>query len=309
MHEKTITIIGSYNVGFFLKGRCLPTTGETVLADEFFEGGGGKGSNQAVAAAKFGADIRFICRLGADKYGLDALDMYRSLGIDTAMVKMDTTTHSGISVILVGKDGSNLISVVPGANFNLSPEDVDAMDDVLKNSHVVGFQLENRHETVFHAIRKARRLGVRVFLDPAPAIKLPDDLYPDIDIIKPNETEASILTDRSVTDVETARDAGRWLVDRGVKTAIVTLGAGGSVLVNEETEEHFPAPGVNSVDATGAGDIFSGGFLAELARGRSTEEAIRFASAAAALSTTRLGVIESIPGHGELLDFMNGQAG
>ncbi|MBE3064772.1 MAG: ribokinase [Spirochaetes bacterium] len=304
MEGNVITIVGSYNVGLFLRGQRLPVLGETVLADEFIEGGGGKGSNQAVAAAKFGAAIRFICRLGADKYGLDALSMYARFGIRADMIKIDTTIHSGISVILIGKDGNNLISVAPGANLNLSPEDIDSSAAVLGNSRVVGFQLENRHETVFYAIRTVHGMGVTTFLDPAPAVRLPDDLYRCIDIIKPNETEASILTGLRVVDADSAVRAGLWLVDRGVRTAIVTLGEQGVVLVTRETQEHFPAPRVTAIDATGAGDVFSGVFLVSLAQDRSMPDAIRFASAAAALSTTRLGVIEAIPELAEVTEFM-----
>lgn len=305
MPNNNITIIGSYNVGLFLKGQQLPKTGETVLADEFIEGGGGKGSNQAVAAAKFGANIQFICRLGADKYGLDALSMYRNLGIHTDMIKIDTTIHSGISVILIEKNGNNLISVVPGANFNLSTEDIDSAEDVLKKSFIVGFQLENKHETVFYAIKKAHCLGILTYLDPAPAIKLPDDLYSSIDIIKPNETEASILTDIEVRDIESAKKAARWLIDRGINAAIITLGANGSVLITKQISEYFPAPKITAIDATGAGDIYSGGFLTRIAEGKSTQEAIEFATAAAAISTTRLGVIEAIPELSEVTDFIN----
>jgi ribokinase len=309
MRTERITIIGSYNVGLFFRARRLPDKGETILADEFIEGGGGKGSNQAVAAAKFGADVRFICRLGADKYGLDALSMYAALGIHRDTITIDTTAHSGVSVILIEEHGHNMISVAPGANFNLSPDDIDSAEALLKGSHIVGFQLENRHDTVFYAIRKVHRLGVATFLDPAPAVRLPDDLYPSIDIIKPNETEASVLTGIRVDDADSATRAGQWLVDRGVKTAIVTLGERGSVCVTSEGQAQFAAPGVKAVDATGAGDIFSGGLLMSLASNRPMPEAIRFASAAAALSTTRLGVIEAIPTVAEVLELMARETG
>jgi ribokinase len=221
--------------------------------------------------------------------------MYRKLGMDTGSVRIDRTIHSGISVILIDQDGNNLIAVVPGANLNLSRKDLDSAEDVLRSSRLVGFQLENDHETVFYGIRRAHDLGVTAFLDPAPAIKLPESLYTCIDIIKPNEAEASILTGIRVIDTQSAERAGKWLVDRGVKQAIITLGRGGAVSATRERCVHYPAPMVRAVDSTGAGDVFSGGLLFRLSQGRPMEESIQFALFAASLSTTRLGVIESIP--------------
>src|ERR1035437_2302378 len=178
MEDKTVTIIGSYNVGLFLKGEHLPAQGETVIGDEFYDGGGGKGSNQAVAASMFGARTRFIGRVGFDKYGQDALAMYKRLGIDCGSIRVDPSTHTGISVILIDRYGHNAISVVLGANARLSAEDIDASEDALRQSFIVGFQLENDRKVVEYAIRKVHALGVPTFLDPAPAAPLPEDLYP-----------------------------------------------------------------------------------------------------------------------------------
>lgn len=302
--KKIITIIGSYNVGFFFKGTSLPVLGETIIGNQFIEGGGGKGSNQALAAATFGADTRFICTLGADKYGVDALRMYRGKGINIDLIRLEPCIHSGMSVVIIDEKGNNIISVVPGANLLLSEQDIDNAEELISKSFIVGFQLENRHETVFYGIRKAKNLGAVTFLDPAPASKLPDELYPYIDIIKPNETEASILTDIHVKDVESATAAGHWFVKKGVKKAIVTLGHQGSVLVTGEDVKHFPALKVVPVDTTGAGDIFSGGLLASLVQNKSLEESIEYATCAAGIATTSLGVIESIPPHEEVLKML-----
>ncbi len=299
-----ITIVGSYNVGLFLKGKRLPATGETVIAEKFVESGGGKGSNQAVAASILGAPVRFIGRLGSDRYGQDALEMYRRLGIETDWITVDDSIHSGISVILIDAEGQNLISVVPGANLHLSIEDIDAAEANFRESMIVGFQLENSVDTVEYAIRKVQSMGVNTFLDPAPAARLPEDIYPCIGIIKPNETEASVLTGIEVIDSRSALEAGRWFRDRGVETAIITLGADGAVLVTEGLSKHYPAPEVEAVDSTGAGDIFSGGFLAALSNGHPITESVVFALHAASLSTTRLGVIESIPSFPEVRAFM-----
>jgi ribokinase len=305
MPEKSITIVGSYNVGLFLKGDRLPSVGETVIGNKFHEGGGGKGSNQAVAASRLGAKTRFIGRIGNDKYGQDALAMYQQLGISTDAIKIDTGIHSGISVIIIDKDGHNLISVVPGANFNLSQEDIDAAEKAFADSYIVGFQLENKLEVIDYAIRKVHSLGTRTLLDPAPAVKISDDLYPCIDYIKPNETEAAILTDIQVTDVKSAERAGKWFIERGVKTAIITLGAQGSVLIADGKSKHFRPPQVKAIDSTGAGDVFSGALIAALSQEKTIEDAIVFANHAAALSVTRLGVIESIPELKEVVAFLD----
>jgi len=304
MTAKIVTVVGSYNVGLFLKGERLPSPGETVIAAEFVESGGGKGSNQAVAAARFGAETRFIGRIGEDSYGHYALDMYRRLGISTTSIQIDRTIHSGVSIILIDKEGNNLISVAPGANLNLSPQDIDDAQSILQASTIVGFQLENSHDTVFYALRRVHEWGIPTFLDPAPATPLPDDLYPCIDIIKPNESEASILTGIDVTDVPSATAAGEWFLQQGVTVALITLGRAGAVLVTADVRQHFAAPLVEALDTTGAGDIFSGAFLAAYARGQALSDAIHFAIYSAALSTTRLGVIESIPDTNEVESFM-----
>ena len=304
MTAKIVTVVGSYNVGLFLKGERLPSSGETVIANEFVESGGGKGSNQAVAAARFGAETRFIGRIGDDSYGQYALDLYHRLGISTDSIQIDRTIHSGISIILIDRDGNNLISVAPGANLNLARQDIDDAQSILQASGIVGFQLENSHDTVFYALRRVHAWGIPTFLDPSPASPLPDDLYKCIDIIKPNESEASILTGISVTDVPSATAAGEWFLQRGVRTTLITLGRAGAVLVTADDKQHFAAPRVDARDTTGAGDIFSGGFLAVYARGQALANAIRFANHAAALSTTRLGVIESIPDREEVETFM-----
>jgi len=304
MARTALTVVGSYNVGLFLKGDRLPSVGETVIGNKFHEGGGGKGSNQAVAASRFGAQTRFVGRIGNDKYGQDALAMYKRLGINTDLIKVDTTIHSGISVIIIDRDGRNLIAVVPGANFHLAKEDIDAAQQAFAESCIVGFQLENQLEIIDYGIRRAHDAGARTLLDPAPARKLPDDLYPYIDYIKPNESEATILSGVRVDGVPSARQAGRWFLERGVKTAIVTLGDQGAVLVTADKVEHVPPPKVQALDSTGAGDVFSGALMTALAQGKKIEEAIVFANHAAALSVTRLGVIEAIPELSEVLAFM-----
>ena len=303
MRTGGITVVGSYNVGLFLKGQRLPGLGETVIAEQFYEGGGGKGSNQALAASALGARTRLVARIGTDKYGDDALAMYNRHGVSPEYIRRDPTIHSGISVILIDEDGHNLISVAPGANFNLSEEDIDSAIGAFADSCLVGFQLENRLGAVEYGIRKVHALGVTTFLDPAPATKLPEDLFACIDYIKPNEHEAEVLTGIPVRDVASAVLAGRWFIEHGVTTAIVTLGKLGAVWATDGRSEHHQPPPVCAIDTTGAGDIFSGAFMTAYSQGKPLEESIRFANTAAAISVTRLGVVEAIPRLDEVMAF------
>jgi ribokinase len=190
--------------------------------------------------------------------------------------------------------------VALGANLRLSKEDIDRAGGDIAMSMLVGFQLENNLETVLYGIKRSHELGAMTFLDPAPAVKIPDEIYRCIDIIKPNETEASILSGIMVTGIREAEAAGAWFLDKGAGTAIITMGELGAVLVSRDTVKHFAAPKVQAVDSTGAGDIFSGALMSALAGGNTIAQAIPYANAAAALSTTRLGVIESIPSRDEV---------
>ena len=302
-----ITVVGSYMVGLFMKGERIPKVAETLIGDAFYEGGGGKGSNQAVAAAKLGGDVRFVGRIGRDRYGDDALKMYAATGVSVERVIRDDAAPTGVGLIFVDKGGNNSIMVALGASDRLSETDIDACAELFARSAVVAFQLENRLEIVDYGIRKAHAVGATVLLDPAPARPLPADLYPCIDIIKPNEVEAATLSGIVVTDFASAEAAGRWFLAQGVKTAIVTLGAQGAVVVDAAGARRFtpPRPPSAPVDSTGAGDTFSGALMAALSRGEALDEAIRFAIAAATLSVTKPGVIESIPTIDETIALMN----
>jgi len=295
MKQKSITVIGSYNVGLFIKSKRLPKRGETIIGHTFYEGGGGKGSNQAICAARLGGEVHFICRIGCDKYGVDALNMYRREKIDTKYILIDNSTHTGISFILIDENGENAISVAPGANYNLSPRDIENFRDVISNSGILATQMENRLETVIYSLKLGKELGVTTLLDPAPAQILPDDIYPIIDIIKPNEREAEILTGLSVKSIQDAKSAVAFFLDRGVGNVVLTLGKKGLVYGTTGVCTHFSAPKVEVVDTTGAGDAFGGGLIAALARGEKMREAIRFASWVAALSIKRLGVVNAFP--------------
>jgi ribokinase len=194
--------------------------------------------------------------------------LYDRHGVNTDYVSRDSCIHTGVSVILIAQDGHNMISVAPGANYKLSEEDIDLAETAFLRSCLVGFQLENRLEVVAYAIRKVHALGVTTLLDPAPAAILPDDLFRCIDYIKPNEHEAEVLTGIPVRDVEGARLAGRWFIEHGVKTAIITLGELGAVWVSGSKEGYCLPPAVQAFDTTGAGDTFSGAFMAAFSQGK-----------------------------------------
>ena len=302
-----VTVVGSYNVGLFLKGKHIPAIGETVIGETFFESGGGKGSNQALAAARMCADVRFIGRIGNDKYGDDALSIYKKFGVSSDNIIRDETIHSGISVIFIDESGRNSIMVVPGANYNLTRKDLDDREEQLAQSDIVGFQLENEIDMVLYGIRKCRSLGTQVLLDPAPAVALPDDIYSYISYIKPNEVEASILSGIKVTDQKSAEKAGKWFIDKGVSTAIITLGEKGAVVVGQSETSFFPAPDVKAIDSTGAGDIFSGALMACIADGQELKQAVQTAGMAAAMSVCSAGVVEAIPEYKQVLEFIKKQ--
>ena len=276
-------------------GKRFPQPGETIMAERLVRGPGGKGSNQAIAAARFGADTRLVARLGDDTAGWEALALYRQLDISTENIHMDATHPTGAAVILVNQAGENMISIAPGANLALSKADIESAMPCLQESSITGFQLESNLDVVSYGLRRIHEMGGITFLDPAPAQPLPRDLYASIDILKPNHMEAGLLSGLPVGNVEQAMAAGKWFLSCGVETVIITLGKLGTVLVTSDGNQHLPAPEVNVIDSTGAGDIFSGAFLASFASGKTLIEAIRFANTAAALSTEKYGVIDSIP--------------
>ncbi len=301
---KLVTIVGSYNVGIFLKSSKFPKPGETILADNYFEGPGGKGSNQALTAKKLGANTTFIGKLGNDKYGTDALELYKSSGINTSKIFVDELSHTGVSIILINSEGENLISVSLGANEELSLSDLNSCENVFSESKVVGFQLENNLETVIHGIELSKKSNTLTFLDPAPAQTLPSEVYKNLDFIKPNETETEILTGIKVKNNEDALEAGKWFISRGVKNTIITMGRNGVVWVSNETNKFYKTPNVTESDTTGAGDIFAGAFLKEFVDTNNVDKSIQYAVVAASLSVEKAGVVESIPSQEHIQTFM-----
>lgn len=290
-----IVVVGSINTDYIGRGSTLPSPGATSRGGEFYAGPGGKGANQAVAAARLGARVAMVGAVGPDRRGQRLIDGLRAEGVNTDHVRMDPRDQSGAAVIQVDRHGQKQILVVPGANGRLSPTDVHAAEAVLCAASVVVAQLEIPIDAVAAGFEIAHGAGARVILDPAPAAPLPDDLLRLVDVIRPNAEEAAALTGVPVRDLPSARAAAQRLLGRGVGAVAIGLGAQGNLVVWPEGESWCPGIEVRSVDATGAGDAFVGAFATRIARGESLADAGRFANAAAALATTRLGGQTGLP--------------
>lgn len=288
-----IVVLGSTNTDMVISGAKIPVPGETVCGGSFMMNPGGKGANQAVAVARLSARRRqcvFIAKVGDDLFGRDTARRLKAEGIDARLI-VDKTAASGTALILVDRKGQNCISVALGANGTLSPEDVAPFASDIERADALLLQLETPLETVLWAARTAHAKGVHVILNPAPAAKLPRELYACLDWITPNETEAELLTGVKVADLASAQAAERVLKRRGVAHVAITLGAKGCYAAGRI----HPCVKVKAVDTVAAGDTFNGAFVVALAEGKGVDEAISFAQAAAALAVTRPGAQASVP--------------
>jgi ribokinase len=308
MTQIRIVVVGSSNTDLVVRAPRLPMPGETVLGGAFLRAHGGKGANQAVAAARLGAQVTFVARLGCDSFGDEAVAHFAAEGLDTRYVVRDPDVHSGVALIGVDEGrGENSIIVAPGANMRLSVQDIKAAEEAIRSASVVVCQLEVPLETVAAALSIARAAGVRTILNPAPAQPLPDELLRLATVLTPNEGEAALLAgDPGLAPAEDAR----ILRKRGVANVLVTLGSEGALLVNEEGETHIPGRKVtNVVDTTAAGDCFTGALAVAIGEGRSLEQAAQFAGTAAAISVTRSGAQPSLPTRAEVEEFARGGSG
>ena len=296
MSAKRVVVMGSFVADVAFRLDRLPVWGETLMGSAFMLGPGGKGSNQAVAAARAGGQVTFISKLGGDPFGHMARELYRAEDIDATYV-FATDSPTGAAAILVDATrGENAIVVVPGACFELSPEEVSRAEDAIAGAAIFATQLELALPTVEHGLRLAHSLGVPTLLNPAPACPLPESIFPLCHFLTPNESEAEALTGIRIATLTDAADAADALLQRGVRTVVITLGAQGALVKNATTLEHVsPFHAGPVVDTTGAGDAFNGGFAVAVAEGRSTVEAVRFGCAVAAISVTRPGTAPSMP--------------
>ena len=289
---------------YLLRGRILPRSGDTVDGSEFLRAGGGKGANQAVAAARLGARVAFVGRVGRDRHGDELLDLLRREGIDVRFTTRAPHSATGVALVMVDRSGEKQIMVAPGANHCLSPREVTAAKGLIRRARVLLTQFEIPMRSVIAAARLAHSAGAKVVLDPAPAAPAPRDLLKRVTVIRPNSAEAKSLTGIEVGNAGSARKAARKLLRLGVGAVATQAGDAGDLLVWREGEACFPRLPVKAIDATGAGDAFAAGLAVALSEGRSWREAAAFANAAAALSTTKFGAQPAMPRREDVLRLM-----
>lgn len=290
-----ITVLGSTNTDMVISGDHIPVPGETVSGGTFLMNPGGKGANQAVAVARLSkqkGNCRFIAKVGDDVFGRQTAENMKKDKVDAKLI-VDKKNASGTALILVDKKGQNVISVALGANGTLSPKDLAPFKKDIASSDALLMQLETPVETVIAAAKIASAAGVPVILNPAPARKLPAELFKLLDWVTPNETEAEILTGIKVTDPKSAQKAVDALLKKGVKHALITMGSKGVYCGN--CRKLYPTKKVKAVDCVAAGDTFNGAFVVALTEGKSCKDAIAFAQQAAAISVTRPGAQASVP--------------
>lgn len=295
MSTQRILVVGSSNTDMVIRTEHLPAPGETVIGGTFFMNPGGKGANQAVAVARLGGRVAFICKTGNDIFGRQACELFDAEGIDTTYVFSDPQHPSGVALITVDTRAENCIVVAPGANACLTPEDIRLSSEAFDAANLVLLQLEIPMETVEEAAFTARAKGKTVILNPAPASALSERLLRAVDLITPNESEAEAITGVKITDEASALAAAEKLVGMGVGNVIVTLGAKGALVYNGQAHAMVQACKVQAVDTTAAGDIFNGALVVALSEGRPLVEAAQFAAKASAIAVTRIGAQSSAP--------------
>ena len=298
--SRPICVIGSSNTDMVVRSQRIPAPGETVLGGEFFLFPGGKGANQAVAAARLGGRVQLVACVGNDAFGKESIERFGREGIDCSRIVTDAVAPSGIAMITVDAAGENAIVVAPGANGRLSEQVVTAAVDELPADAMILLQLEIPMESVASVLQTASRRGMSVILNPAPAVKLPRDWYRHISILTPNEVEASVLTGIQVEGPEAAARAATWFHDAGIPQVVITLGKRGAYCSGPSGSFLVEASVVTVADSTGAGDCFNGALAVALAEGRDLYKAVRFACAAATLSVTRMGAQPAMPNRSEV---------
>ena len=301
MADHSITVIGSTNTDMVIKTSRLPQPGETILGGDFLMNPGGKGANQAVAAARLNGKITLVAKTGGDVFGREAKKLFQAENLNTEFLFLDDLAPSGIALITVNEQGENCIVVAPGANARLTREDIDKASGAIMDAEIILMQLEIPLDTVIYATEMAITAGRKVILNPAPAQPLPPELLSMIYMITPNETEAELLTGIPVTNQSSAIAAAKALLSKGIKVVVMTLGSKGALLVTDELCELIPTVAVDVVDTTAAGDCFNGALAVALSEGTSLMEAVSFANKAATISVTRMGAQASAPFRKEII--------
>ena len=304
-----IMVVGSLNMDLVVRMPAIPRPGETLLGGRFATFPGGKGANQAVAAARLGGKVTMVGRVGADAFGQQLRDGAQSEGIDVTCIGVDDQEATGVALITVDDKGQNSIAVASGANFRLTAADVEQAFQIAAPPDLLVMPLETPPETILLGARLARQCGGRVVLNPAPARPLEDELLRLVDVLAPNEFEAEVLTGITVSDEDAARQAALELLNRGVRSVALTMGGRGSLLAEGSAQRpvfhRIQALSVTPVDTTAAGDAFVGALAVALGEGRSLVNAAQFANAAAAISVTRQGAQPSLPTRVEVAELIN----
>ena len=302
--KKKVVMLGSFVVDLTTRQKGLPVPGQTLLGDSFQMGPGGKGSNQAVAAHRAGADVTLITKLGRDVFANVATDFYQKEGIDCSHILYDEERETGIALIEVDtQSAQNMIVVVPAACMHITDEDIEACRPLIEQADILLLQFEINFSALFKAIDIAHAAGVTIVLNPAPAKEIPDEVLAKVDIVTPNETEAQQLTGVKVETVEDAKRAAATFLHKGVKNVVITLGAMGAFASDGKTSVLEPRLRVNAVDTTGAGDAFNGGFVMALAEGNALTPAPRRGNDTRAPSHTRPGPAPPMPSRAEIHSF------
>ncbi|MEM6387601.1 MAG: ribokinase [Pseudomonadota bacterium] len=303
-----IAILGVFVADTTYRADRAPKLGETILGNSFALGPGGKGSNQAVAAARAGGDVHFISKLGKDVFADMAFSIWQDAGVTPAVAQPEGAATGAAYIFVEEASGNNAIIICPGVAATISATDVEAKADLIASASVFITQLEQPIEAAHRALEIARHGGATTILNPAPAAALPDSIYPLCDYVTPNESEAEALTGGSVTDAASAEAAARVFLQKGVGAALITLGENGALLCSGNETHHVPAISAGPVvETTGAGDAFNGGFAVALAEGMAPAEAVRFGAATAGFSVTRPGTAPSMPHRAEIDALLNGQ--
>lgn len=302
MSNKKILVIGSSNTDMVVQSPRIPQPGETILGGTFFMNAGGKGANQAVAAARLGGNVSFIAKTGEDIFGRQAILLFQQEGIDVSGIVVDAKFPSGVALINVDANGENAIVVAPGANAALHASDIDAVKEKIETATIILMQLETPIPTIEYVAQLAAERNIPVVLNPAPAAALSDALLKNISIITPNQKEAEMLTGIKVVDESSALKAAQALKAKGVKTIIITMGAQGAFVLHENESYLVKSIKVKAVDTTAAGDVFNAALVVALSNGETMKDAVSFACKAAAISVTRLGAQASAPYLNEVLN-------
>ncbi|MEG2787863.1 MAG: ribokinase [Romboutsia sp.] len=299
---KKICVIGSLNMDLVVKVDTMPKGGQTLIGSDFKEVPGGKGANQAVAMARLGANISMIGKVGSDSFGKIMINALKGDNVDTKYIDVENGP-TGVALITVDKNAENSIVVAPGANYKVDKSYIDKNIEAIENSEIVVLQLETPLKTIKYALKKSKELDKYTILNPAPAVKLEDELIANVDLLTPNETELEIISGVEINCEEDILKAAKVMIEKGVKELIVTLGSKGSLYINKEKSIFKKAYKVEAVDTTAAGDSYTGALSVAFANGKDVEEAMDFASKVGALSVMKEGAQSSLPTLNDVLNF------